>query len=58
MFDEVELSLSEPDGWTDYDEKVRAVSPPNRAGQLTYVYVSQSSVPVSVMEFESKIERA
>lgn len=38
VFDEVELSLSEPDGWTDYDEK--------------------SSVPVSVMEFESKIERA
>ncbi|KAM0792790.1 hypothetical protein ACM66B_002559 [Microbotryomycetes sp. NB124-2] len=37
-FDEVELSLDEPDGWTDYDEKAGA--------------------PVSVMEFESKIDRA
>ncbi|KAM0749725.1 DUF866-domain-containing protein [Meredithblackwellia eburnea MCA 4105] len=37
-FPEVELSLDEPDGWTDYDEK--------------------SGSPVSVMEFESKIERA
>ncbi|ORY53998.1 hypothetical protein BCR35DRAFT_296853 [Leucosporidium creatinivorum] len=37
-FEEVELSLEEPDGWTDYDEK--------------------SNEPVSVMEFESKIERA
>lgn len=27
-FGEVELSLEEPDGWTDYDEKVRFSSPP------------------------------
>lgn len=25
-FGEVELSLEEPDGWTDYDEKVRSPS--------------------------------
>jgi len=37
-FSEVELSLDDPDGWNDYDEK--------------------SGQPVSVTEFESKIERA
>lgn len=35
---ECELSLDEPDGWSDYDEK--------------------ANQPVSIMEFESRIDRA
>lgn len=61
MFNEVELSLDEPDGWTDYDENVRLypfVILYFRLLLLILLHLSQSSQPVGVSEFESKIERA
>lgn len=60
VFNEVELSLDEPDGWTDYDEKVRFCQPCGsiRLELTLFPLAEQSSEPVSVMEFESKIERA
>jgi hypothetical protein len=54
-FEEVELSLDEPDGWMDYDEKVSPSSIPFESSLTLY---TQSGLPVGVTEFESKIERA
>lgn len=52
--------MEEPDGWTDYDEKVsfgvRGRIGAGRSADPTLD--TQSNEPVSVMEFESKIERA
>lgn len=55
VFNEVELSLDEEDGWIDYDEKVRRPVP-RRCIWTDEIW--QSALPVSVTELASKIERA
>ena len=60
-FEEIDLSLEESE-WNDYDEKVSyPLARPRKLRtwiDLSRIYTFQASAPVSIMEFETRIDRA